>query len=159
MSDWSELTAAVVDVVRGTKSYLESRPARAAHREVDTHFRYLAEQATHWYESVTGVEVLYQARRLPVEVSPEDQPVYGMLVNRLAFTRAQIGKLGEYYDYIQVEPIFAEIGRLVQDFLTAGPHGPGGGRPPRPSRPDTTGPHGPGGGPPPKPRKPPERER
>ncbi len=141
MIEWLDLTARFLGVIERAQGYLEIRKERTTEPNLMA-LTALQQHVAAWQNQIIGIEILYQTRHLPAHVSAEERPIYATLADRLSHAEGKLGALHEYYDYRQVEQTFTEFGEVVERFLSAGPHGPGGGRPPRGQRRET-----PGGGP------------
>ncbi len=129
MARWDELILHLVGIVENAQDYLTVRKSQvqdAAELErIDDWSKRLLDRLT----AIQQINVQYQGTPAEAAVAPDDKPTYIILSEQLDLTGQQLQQLHDWYPYEKVEQVMMALEQYLGNFMAAGPHGPGGGRP------------------------------
>ncbi|MBV9302409.1 MAG: hypothetical protein JOY62_02930 [Acidobacteriaceae bacterium] len=145
MARWDKLTFKTRELLDDAQAYL----GKHRHGAYDEQERGRIEKWSRTLDkrahTIKAIEQEYRTGKITPEVRSSEQPTYTIFSEQLDLTGRHLGALPEWYDYKSADLVFRTFESYLQNFIQAGPHGPGGGRPSANPEPQGPGPHGPGG--------------
>ena len=134
MANWPELSIRVHSIVEDAARYVRQRAALAESHEQE--WRIHREVASlDVLRAQVQVIIARYPHEFPAEVGNEDRATFQRLFVDVEATGLALQELSETEPFDAAVQVLGGVAIVVEQFLSAGPHGPGKGRPPRGGRP------------------------